>query len=46
VLEAEARRESALAPAEAKIIRAEGAAKANRVIQNSLGGAEGYLRYL
>ncbi|MGB7418803.1 MAG: membrane protease subunit [Erythrobacter sp.] len=46
VLEAEARRESALALAEAEIIRAEGAAKANRVIQNSLGGAEGYLRYL
>ncbi|MFU7529079.1 membrane protease subunit [Qipengyuania sp. ASV99] len=41
ILEAEARRESAVALAEA-----EGAAKANRIIQDSLGGPEGYLRYL
>lgn len=46
VLEAEARRESAVALAEAEILRAEGAAKANRIIQDSLGGPEGYLRYL
>ena len=28
------------------MVRAEGAAKANRILQNSLGGPEGYLRYL
>ena len=46
ILEAEAKRESAVALAEADILRAEGAAKANRVLQDSLGGPEGYLRYL
>jgi len=46
ILEAEARRESAVALAEAEVLRAEGAAKANRIIQDSLGGPEGYLRYL
>jgi hypothetical protein len=28
------------------VIRAEGAAKANKILQDSLGGPEGYLRYL
>jgi regulator of protease activity HflC (stomatin/prohibitin superfamily) len=46
ILEAEARRESAVALAEAEVLRAQGAAKANRIIQDSLGGPEGYLRYL
>ena len=45
-LEAKAKLESAKSLAAADIIRAEGAATANRVLQNSLGGAEGYLRYL
>lgn len=45
-LEAKAKLESAKMLADAEIIRAEGAAKANRVLQGSLGGSEGYLRYL
>jgi regulator of protease activity HflC (stomatin/prohibitin superfamily) len=46
ILEARAKKESAIALAEAEVIRAEGAAKANRILQNSMGGPEGYLRYL
>ena len=46
ILEAEARRESAVALAEAEVTRASGAARANRMLQDSLGGPEGYLRYL
>jgi hypothetical protein len=46
ILEARAKKESAVALAEAEVIRAEGAAKANAILQNSLGGPEGYLRYL
>jgi regulator of protease activity HflC (stomatin/prohibitin superfamily) len=46
ILEARAKKESAISLAEAEIIRAEGAAKANAILQNSLGGPEGYLRYL
>lgn len=46
ILEAEARRESAVALAEAEVLRADGAARANKILQNSLGGPEGYLRYL
>jgi|UPI0003B2EFAE hypothetical protein len=46
VLEARAKMESAKSLAEAEITRAEGAAKANHILQNSLGGPEGYLRYL
>jgi predicted aminopeptidase len=45
-LEAKAKMESAKSLAEAEIIRADGAAKANRILQDSLGGPEGYLRYL
>lgn len=45
-LEAVAAKESAKSLAEAEVTRAEGAAKANRILQNSLGGPEGYLRYL
>lgn len=46
ILEARAKKESAASLAEAEVIRAEGAAKANQILQNSLGGPEGYLRYL
>jgi hypothetical protein len=46
ILEARAKKESAISLAEAEVIRASGAAKANTILQNSLGGPEGYLRYL
>ena len=46
ILEARAKKESAVSLAEAEVIRAQGAAKANQILQNSLGGPEGYLRYL
>lgn len=45
-LEARAKLESSKALADAEVIRAEGAARANRILQDSLGGPEGYLRYL
>jgi hypothetical protein len=45
-LEARAKRESATELAAAEVIRAKGAAEANAILQNSLGGPEGYLRYL
>lgn len=45
-LEAKAAKQAATDLAEAEVIRATGAAKANRILQNSLGGPEGYLRYL
>ncbi len=46
VLEARAKLESARLLADAEVLRAEGAARANRILQDSLGGPEGYLRYL
>ena len=46
ILEARAKKESAISLAEAEVIRARGAAQANAILQNSLGGPEGYLRYL
>ena len=46
VLEAHAKMESAVELAKAEVTRAEGAAQANHILQNSLGGPEGYLRYL
>lgn len=46
ILEARAKKESAEALADAEVVRASGAAKANHILQNSLGGPEGYLRYL
>jgi len=46
VLEARAKLESAKSLADAEVLRAEGASKANKILQNSLGGPEGYLRYL
>lgn len=45
-LEALAKKESAKALADAEVIRAEGVAKANKIIGDSLTGNEGYLRYL
>jgi len=45
-LEAIAKKESAKALCEAEIIRAEGVAKANKIIGDSLTGNEGYLRHL
>lgn len=45
-LEAKAAMESAKDLAAAEVIRAQGAAQANHILQNSLGGPEGYLRYL
>ena len=46
ILEARAKLESAKSLAAAEIIRADGAARANRILQDSLGGPAGYLRYL
>lgn len=45
-LEAVAKKESAKSLADAEVIRAEGVAKANKIIGESLEGNEGYLRYL
>ena len=45
-LEANAKKESAKALADAEVIRAEGVAKANKIIGDSLQGNEAYLRYL
>jgi regulator of protease activity HflC (stomatin/prohibitin superfamily) len=44
--EAMAKKESAKSLADAEVIRAEGVAKANKIIGDSLAGNEGYLRYL
>lgn len=46
VRQAQAKKDAATLEAEAEILRAEGAAKANAVIAGGLGGPEGYLRYL
>lgn len=46
VEEAKAQKESAQCLADAEIIRAEGVAKANKIIGDSLKGNEAYLRYL
>ena len=46
VAEAEAKKESAKQLAEAEVIRAEGVAKANKIIGDSLKNNEAYLRYL
>ncbi|MFL9842768.1 membrane protease subunit [Sphingomonas sp. ST-64] len=46
VLEAQARMDSASLEAQAEVARAKGLAEANRIVANSLGGPEGYLRYL
>lgn len=45
-LEAVAKKESAKSLSEAEIIRAEGVAKANKIIGDSLSENEAYLRYL
>lgn len=44
--EARAAKESAVLMAEAEVARAKGVKEANEIIQQSLGGPEGYLRYL
>jgi len=44
--EANAKEESSKSLAEAEVIRAEGVAKANKIIGDSLEGNESYLRYL
>ncbi len=44
--EALAKKESSKALADAEVIRAEGVAKANKIIGTSLENNEGYLRYL
>ena len=44
--EAKAKKEAAQSLADAEIIRAEGVAKANKIIGDSLRGNEAYLRYL
>ncbi|ADI38036.1 membrane protease subunit [Waddlia chondrophila] len=46
ILEARAEQEAAKSLAEAEVIRAEGVAKANKIIGDSLENNEGYLRYL
>ena len=46
VAEAQAFKESAALLADAEVIRAEGVAKANKIIGDSLHNNEGYLRYL
>lgn len=46
VQEAEAKRDAASLLAEAEVTRAEGVAKANKIIGDSLRGNEAYLRYL
>ncbi len=46
VAEAKAKQESAFYLAQAEIARAEGVAKANQIIGESLKGNESYLRYL
>lgn len=46
IQEAQAKRESAKDLAEAEVIRAEGAARANKIIGESLKGNEAYLHYL
>ena len=46
VREAMAKRDAAKLMAEAEVERARGVAQANEIVQNGLGGPEGYLRYL
>lgn len=46
VAEAKAKMESATLLAQAEVLRAEGVAKANKIIGESLKGNEAYLRYL
>lgn len=46
ILEAEAKKESAKSLADAEVIRAEGVARANKIIGDSLANNESYLRYL
>jgi regulator of protease activity HflC (stomatin/prohibitin superfamily) len=45
VLEAQANLDAAALRAQTDVVRAQGVAKANRIISDSLGGPEGYLRW-
>lgn len=45
VNEAKARKDAAVYEAEAEVARANGVAQANKIIADSLGGPEGYLRW-
>lgn len=46
VRQAQAKKDAATLEADAEVSRAEGVAKANKIVADGLGGAEGYLRYL
>ena len=46
VRQAQAKKDAASLEADAEVARAYGVAKANEIVANGLGGAEGYLRYL
>jgi regulator of protease activity HflC (stomatin/prohibitin superfamily) len=46
VRQAQAKKDAAQLEADAEVIRAEGVSKANKIVADGLGGAEGYLRYL
>lgn len=46
VQEAEAKKEAATLLGEAEVARAHGLAEANKIVGNSLGGSENYIRYL
>lgn len=46
VRQAQAKKDAASLEAESEVIRAEGVAKANKIVAEGLGGPEGYLRYL
>lgn len=46
VRQAQAKKDAAQLEAEAEVLRAEGVAKANKIVAEGLGGPEGYLRYL
>ena len=46
VRQAQAKKDASFLEAEAEVIRADGVAKANKIVAEGLGGPEGYLRYL
>lgn len=46
VRQAQAKKDAATLEADAEVLRAEGVAKANKIVADGLGGPEGYLRYL
>lgn len=46
VRQAQAKKDASQLEADSEVIRAEGVSKANKIVADGLGGAEGYLRYL